>query len=67
VPRVFLEAPGLVVALIDLEAIVRATGRRIVEEDEARIWYLDQASRVTRFRHRVDTQQQLAAYRPPKP
>ena len=63
VPKVFLEGPGLVVALVDLEAKVKATGRRIVEEDEAHIWYFDEANRVTRFRHRVDTQQQLAAYR----
>ncbi len=63
VPKTLLEGPGVVVVLLDLEAIVRATGKRIVEEDEVHIWYFDDTHRVTRFRHRVDTQQQLAAYR----
>lgn len=62
-PKAFLEGPGLVVVLLDLEAKVKATGRRIVEEDEVHIWYFDEASRVTRFRHRADTQQHLAAFR----
>lgn len=63
VPKAFFEGQGVVVVLLDLEAKVRATGWRIVEEDEVHIWYFDEASRVTRFRHRADTQQHLTAYR----
>ena len=62
-PKTFLEGPGLVVVLLELEASVKSTGKRIVEEDEVHIWYFDDKNRVTRFRHRVDTQQHLAAYR----
>ena len=62
-PKTFLEGPGLVVVLLELEATVKSTGKRIVEEDEVHIWYFDDKNRVTRFRHRADTQQHLAAYR----
>jgi uncharacterized protein len=62
-PKTFLEGPDLVVVLLELEASVKSTGKRIVEEDEVHIWYFDDKYRVTRFRHRVDTQQHLAAYR----
>lgn len=62
-PKTFLEAPGLVVVLLDLEAVVKATGKRIVEEDEIHIWHFDGSGLVTRFRHRADTQQHLAALR----
>lgn len=63
VPKTFLDGPDLVVVLLELEASVKSTGKRIVEEDEVHIWYFDDKSRVTRFRHRVDTQQHLEAYR----
>jgi uncharacterized protein len=62
-PKAFFEGPGVVVVLLDFEAKVKATGGRIVEEDEVHIWHFDEAGRVTRFRHRADTQQHLAAYR----
>jgi ketosteroid isomerase-like protein len=61
-PKVFLENGDVVVALIDVEATVRNTGRDVVEEDEVHIWYFDSAGKVNRFRHRVDTHQQWAAY-----
>lgn len=63
VPKTFLEKANIVVALVDLDATVKATGKRIQEEDEVHIWYFDENNRVTRFRHRVDTQQHLAAFR----
>jgi hypothetical protein len=44
-----------VVALVDIEFTVRATGRRVVEEDEVHVWHFDADGRVSRFRHRVDT------------
>lgn len=61
-PKAFLEGGSLVVALVDLEATVRSTGRRVVEEDEAHIWRFDAAGKVSRFRHRADTYQHWAAY-----
>lgn len=65
VPKQLIEgAGGLVLGLVDLEARVKATGRPIHEEDEVHIWYLNAAHKVTRFRHRVDTQQHVEACRP---
>ena len=51
-----------VIALCDVEAVVRETGRTFVEHDEVHIWSFDAAGLVTRFRHRVDTLQQWRAY-----
>jgi ketosteroid isomerase-like protein len=61
-PKVFLEGTGLVVALIDLEVTVKATGKRIVESDEAHIWHFNEVGQVVRFRHCVDTYQHVLAY-----
>jgi len=63
VPKALLEGNGVVVALVDIEAVVRKTGRRFAEEDEVHLWHFNEAGRVVRFRHRVDTQQQVAAWR----
>ena len=63
-PKTFFEGQGVVVVLIDLEARVKATGKPIHEEDEVHIWYLNAANKVTRFRHRVDTQHHIEACRP---
>jgi uncharacterized protein len=60
-PRIFLESGNVVVALIDLAVIVKATGRPIVEEDEAHIWHFDGEGRVARFCHKVDTHQHCLA------
>ena len=54
-PTTLLESGNVVVALIRLEVVVRATGRRVVEEDEVHIWHFDDRGQVRRFRHRVDT------------
>lgn len=63
-PKAFFENGNIVVALIDLEATVKATGRKVIEEDEVHIWRFDEQGRVIRFRHRVDTHQHLMALRP---
>ena len=63
VPKRFLADGDLVVALIDLEGTVKATGRRVTEEDEVHIWNFDTSGQVTRFRHRVDTHQHFLAYK----
>jgi ketosteroid isomerase-like protein len=56
-----LESGDVVVALIDLALTVRATGRQVVEVDEAHIWRFADG-RVTRFRHRADTLQHQRAF-----
>jgi ketosteroid isomerase-like protein len=56
-----LEGRDLVVAIIDIEFTVRATGRRVVEEDEAHVWRFADG-KVVRFRHRADTHQQQLAW-----
>ena len=63
VPKALLEGNGVVVALVDIEAVVRKTGRRFAEEDEVHLWHFDEAGRVVRFRHRADTHQQVEAWR----
>jgi ketosteroid isomerase-like protein len=63
-PKSFFEGQGVVVVLLDLEARVKATGKPIHEEDEVHIWHLNAANKVTRFRHRVDTQHHIEACRP---
>ena len=63
-PKAFLAGgEDVVVALIDLEMTVKATGERIVEEDEVHIWHLNKDGQVSRFRHRSDTYQHEMAYR----
>jgi ketosteroid isomerase-like protein len=61
-PREFFESGSTVVVLVDLEATVRATGRRVSEVDEVHIWRFDEAGLVSAFRHRADTYLQWAAY-----
>jgi uncharacterized protein len=61
-PRNLLEGPDFVVALIGLDATVKATGKRIVEDDEVHIWYLNSAGKVVKFRHCADTYQHAVAY-----
>ena len=62
-PKAILEGDGLVVALVDVEATVKATGKRFLEEDEVHLWHFNDAGRVARFRHRVDTYQQWQAFK----
>jgi uncharacterized protein len=58
-----LEGPGVAVAIIDLDATVKATGRRITERHEAHVAHFDAHGLIARFRHCADTAQHLAAYR----
>jgi ketosteroid isomerase-like protein len=62
-PKSLLESGNLVVALIDVALVVKATGRAIVEEDEVHIWHFDSKGRVTRFCHKVDTHKHWLALR----
>ena len=60
-PKVMLEGPNIVVALIDVTAVVRATGRTVNEEDEVHIWHFNAQGQVVRFCHKVDSHQHWAA------
>lgn len=60
-PKTLLESGNIVVALIDLACEVKATGRKIAEEDEAHIWHFGADGRVKRFCHKADTHQHWAA------
>lgn len=59
--KALAEGPGVIVALFDIEATVKPTGKRIVEQDEAHIWHFNEAQKVVRFRHCADTYQQMMA------
>jgi uncharacterized protein len=61
VPKALLEEDGLVVAVLDVEATIKSTGKRFVEEDEVHLWRFNANGQVTRFRHRVDTWRQVLA------
>ena len=63
-PKTFLESGNVVVALIDVALIVKATGRPVTEEDEVHIWHFDGEGRVIRFCHKVDTHQHWLALQP---
>lgn len=47
----------VVVALLDVDATVTATGRTIRERDEVHVWHFDEQRRVRKFRHAADTLQ----------
>jgi uncharacterized protein len=60
-PTALLAGDGLVVALIELDATVVATGERI-RDLEAHVWSFGPDGRVTAFRHVVDTAKHVEAY-----
>ena len=47
----------LVVGLVDFEATVRKTGRKVAEVDEIHLFHFNEAGLVQRFAHRADTWQ----------
>lgn len=51
-----------VIGLCNVEATVRATGKKYVENDEVHLWWFDGEGRVTAFRHRVDTHLQWKTF-----
>ena len=60
-PKLQFENGNIVVALNDVAFVVKATGRRVVDEDEVHIWYFNDDGLVARFCHKVDTQQHARA------
>ena len=61
-PTNFFESGKVVVALFDIDTTIKATGRRVIEQDEVHIWHFDDTGRVARFRHRADTHQHWLAF-----
>ena len=61
-PHTLCVGGNRVVALVNFEAVVRRTGRTVVEVDEAHVWAFDGAGKIIRFRHCTDTQAHLAAW-----
>jgi hypothetical protein len=60
-PKEFIDGGNVVLALVDVELTVKATGKRIVEEDEMHLWRFNDRGEVARFRHGVDTHQHHVA------
>ena len=60
-PTGFFESGSIVVVLLQLEGVVTATDRTVVEDDEVHIWHFGAEGKVTRFRHRADTHQHYLA------
>ena len=61
-PHTFVQGPSLVIVLVDLEVVVRKTGRALAERDELHLWRFDGAGRVVGFRHGVDSAAHVAAW-----
>lgn len=61
-PKMLLANDNVVVALIDFAGLVKATGIEIDEEDEVHIWHFDEAGKVARFCHKLDSHQHWAAH-----
>ena len=63
-PKELLETDGVVVALIDVDFTVKATGKRVTEEDEIHVWRFNADGKVARYRHGVDTHAAQLAIKP---
>lgn len=61
-PKALLDGGDCVMALIDIEFVVKATGRVIREDEEAHVWHFNGDGLVTVFRHKVDTHQHWTAW-----
>jgi ketosteroid isomerase-like protein len=60
-PKEMRESGSVVVALVDVDFTVKATGKRVMEEDEIHLWRFNAHGKVARFRHGVDTHRQHLA------
>lgn len=47
--------------LVDIEFTVKATGKQVRERDEVHLWFFNDAGKINRFRHRIDTLTQSRA------
>lgn len=58
-----MEAGNQVVAVIQIEATIRSTGKRL-RDLELHLWTFDARGQIAKFRHVVDTHQHWLASRP---
>jgi ketosteroid isomerase-like protein len=57
-PRAILDAPGgLVVSVVAIDLTLKRNGARIAIPDEIHLFYFNEAGKVVKFAHRVDTMQ----------
>jgi ketosteroid isomerase-like protein len=61
-PKEILDGGDVVVALVDVDATVKATGKRVTEEDEIHVFRFNPAGKVARFRHGVNTHASVLAF-----
>jgi len=61
-----LESGSLLVALVNLEAKVKSTGKTLRERREVHVWELDERGRVVDFQHGADTLQHWQALGEPR-
>ena len=50
-----LEGGNTVIALVDIEVVLKLNGKRLSEEDEVQIWHFNDEGKVNKFRPRADT------------
>jgi uncharacterized protein len=60
-PRLVMGSAGVVVALIDIEFVVKATGIAVAEEHEVHLWHFGGDGLVNRFCHKLDSYQHWKA------
>ncbi|MFN7937021.1 MAG: nuclear transport factor 2 family protein [Bryobacteraceae bacterium] len=60
-PKTFLTDGNVVVVLLDLGIIVKATGKSVNELDEVHVWRFNEQGLVSRFTHKLDSYQHWAA------
>ena len=63
-PKTLLESDGVVVALVDVDFTVKATGKRITEEDEIHVWRFNADGKVARFKEGLDSLAHQLALKP---
>jgi ketosteroid isomerase-like protein len=61
-PKEILDGGDVVVALIDIDVTVKATGKRLTEEDEIHVFRFNADGKVARFRHGVNTHATVLAF-----
>lgn len=55
-PNVIVDAgDGLVLAVVDVDLMLKRNGRRISESEEVHLFRFDANGKLRRFRHRIDT------------
>lgn len=55
-PKAILDAPGgLVVSVVSIDLTLKRNNARIVIPDEIHLFYFNEAGKVVKFAHRVDT------------